>query len=319
MVALKESPTYSESVQSSIRTNTERETELKELHTQEVQRLRQTFQSQLAEQSENISVKEREIQQLKQQLKQVNEELKESKECIAQFEKQNTELEHKLGQLVLQQKGGSTDRQMHSIEEVSTLFVRQKSEEGDQTYSQPKLAKREEWTRNVTLTWKSLKKALCKMERESNAVVDGSIVYVYCSDQEIRSYNAVNNVWSLIPSCPNRYCAIVVVNGLLTTVGGVSGGDYSKSLYSLSHEGQSTSIWREKLPSMPTRRSQSTAFGYLIVAGGRGGRVLTEALLMVEVMDINSWGCCHHRMCGVGLSSMSPSPKPLAFLSAISC
>lgn len=265
LAALRESPTYSESVQSS---NTEREIKLREQHAQEVQSLRQAFQSQLTEQSEKISVKEQEIQQLKQQLQQVKKELK-----------------------------AGEDRQMHSIEGVSADVKRLNSEQGNRKYYQPKLVGKEEWTENITFTWKNLKEAPCKMERESNAVVNGSIVYVQCSDQEIHSYNAVNNSWSLIQSCPNLYCAIVVVNGLLTTVGGMSGGDYSKILYSLSQEGQSTGIWMEKFPSMPTKRSQSTAFcaqGYLIVAGGQGGRVLTTGVLStVEVMDVKNrqWFC----------------------------
>ena len=152
LAALKESPTYSKSVQSS---NMERESKLREQHTKEVQSLQQAFQSQLAEQSEKISVKEQEIQRLKQQLQQVIEELKASEECIAQFEKQNTELEHKLGQVVLQnsqQKEDSGDRQMHTIEGVSAHLERKNSEQGDRKYYQPKLLGREGWIKNITLT-----------------------------------------------------------------------------------------------------------------------------------------------------------------------
>ena len=160
-----------------------------------------------------------------------------------------------------------------------------------------------------------MKKTPCRMERESGAVVGDNTVYIHSSDQEIYAYDANADTWSQLKRCPNVYCSIVMVNGLLTAVGGTSiDGDYSKKLYSFIQDELFEKNWKEFFPSMPTKRSRATALcaeGYLIVAGGHGDRVFlnTAVLCTVEVMDIscNRW------------FSVADLPEPMFIASAAIC
>ena len=93
----------------------------------------------------------------------------------------------------------------------------------------------------------------------------------YCSKQ-----------WSELPRfpIPSSDFALVVINDLLTTVGGTK----SNKLFSFS-EGK----WVEEFPPMPTRRHYLAAVctGHsLVVAGGRNQD--KQALPTVEVMDTNT-------------------------------
>ena len=93
-------------------------------------------------------------------------------------------------------------------------------------------------------------------------------------------YDYVKKQWGELPQCPTSNFAFVVINDLLTTVGGV----YShKKLFSFSDGG-----WEEKFPPMPTQRYYPAAVctgRHVVVSGGDN---CGKDLPTVEVMDTHT-------------------------------
>ena len=82
----------------------------------------------------------------------------------------------------------------------------------------------------------------------------------------VYSYEWNTEQWNELPSCPYHNCALVIIDGTLTTVGG-----YTNKLLTLRQR-----QWVEGYPPMNTVRSHpavvSTSGGdYIIVIGGYGG------------------------------------------------
>ena len=121
---------------------------------------------------------------------------------------------------------------------------------------------------DMKLTWRKGKSAPRSMFRFCNAVVDKTIVYFNANgDNEIYSYNTSRDLWTPLPNCPNRYSSFVIIDKMLTTVGGKKDGHYSSELYSLKEGG----VWVEEFPPMPTKHSSATVICTglsLIVVGG---------------------------------------------------
>ena len=139
------------------------------------------------------------------------------------------------------------------------------------------------------LRW-SLKgtKTPCGTNRWYDAVVCGNIMYI--KDQgtlKTYSFDATNENWSQLPDCLYLNSSITVINGWLTTVGGLRGfrNRYTDELFSLTGE-DSGRQWTKIFPPMPTMRCRVASLctgTTLIVAGGQG--IGAEYLLTVEVMD----------------------------------
>ena len=148
------------------------------------------------------------------------------------------------------------------------------------------------------------------MNRYNDAVVDGNTVYVRPGlSVAIYSYDATTDSWSQLPDCLLEYCPITVINGQLTTVGGLLDGYVSNELFSLTGEGSSRR-WTKEYPPMPTKRRWTTSLctgATLIVAGGagEGGAVLST----VEVMNTEN-----HQW-----STAADLPEPLYTSSATVC
>ena len=136
-------------------------------------------------------------------------------------------------------------------------------------------------------------KAPCAMVSHCNAVVHGDIVYFQPTySNSLYAYNVGTDVWSQLPECKNRNCSLAAVKELLTAIGGTTFIGYSKKLYSLTGEIGKAMTWKRILPSMPTKRSESSAVCTgmaLIVVGGEGKS--GEVLSTVEVMntDTEQW------------------------------
>ena len=117
-------------------------------------------------------------------------------------------------------------------------------------------------------------KAPCGMYRGS-AVAD--LNNVYCNPGNSKSvcrYQLREDQWNDLPSCPYMNSGLVVIDGVLTAVGGHDGSCYTNKLFTLRQ-----SRWVEKYPPMNTARSQhavvSTSNGghiNVIVIGGGGDR-----------------------------------------------
>ena len=108
------------------------------------------------------------------------------------------------------------------------------------------------------------------MERGS-ATTDHQFAYFTPFNSDlVYSYEWNTEQWNELPSSPYRECALVIIDGTLTTVGGISRSDRTNKLFTLQQR-----QWVNEYPPMNTARSSpgvvSTSGGdYIIVIGGRG-------------------------------------------------
>ena len=268
IVALKADPRYSESVRAvQIGNSTKQSSSDERLmlqHHQQVQGLQQIIQSlrqqtQQLEREKNIVLENErrklrqkmdEINRLERQLERVNQQLEESEQANAEYQRQIAELE----QLRL-----ATDTTPRSKGWISSRA-------------------------SIKLTWREGKKAPCVMNSYC-AAVDDSTLYVSKLNHEVYAYTINTSSWSQLPNSPTNCCPSVIVNNLLTLVGGDYYGAITNQLFSLTGEG-SGRRWTEEFPPMPTSRHRSTALCIgttLIVAGGRTWKY--SELKTFEVMN----------------------------------
>ena len=136
------------------------------------------------------------------------------------------------------------------------------------------------------LSWKQ-SKAPEIMFRGSVAVDDNM---VYCNGRRsttVHTYDLQEEIWGRVTDCSYRDSCLVIVRGMLTTVGGLSRGEYTNSLLSLMGEGRDGK-WSPLFPPMPTKRQNAAAIYdgcSLIVAGGSDG---DNTLTTVEVLNTNT-------------------------------
>ena len=142
------------------------------------------------------------------------------------------------------------------------------------------------------------------------AAVDHSTLYVRLSNQNlIFSYTISTSSWSRLPDSHTCSCPSVIINNLLTLVGGHCSGTFTltNQLFSLTVEGRGRR-WTEEFPPMNTERWNSTALctgAALVVAGGDGH----SRLQAVEVLNTETrhW------------SSAADLPTPLSHVPAAVC
>ena len=195
--------------------------------------------------------KNRLIEEKERQLRRVNQRLEESEQVIAQFERRIAELE---------QLKPTTNVTSRSKDESSSSRAR------------------------IKMTWREGRKVPCKMSTYYNTVADDTAMYVRTGDQEVYAYLTSTSSWSQLPRSPTGSCPSVIVNNLLTLVGGHD-STTTNQLFSLIGEG-SGRRWTEIFPPMPTKRWCSIALCTgtdLIVAGGRN--VCGVPFKTVEVMN----------------------------------
>ena len=148
--------------------------------------------------------------------------------------------------------------------------------------------------------WRSLGSISHPIHRkDSEVVVSGNTLYIASARsatiEAVHAYNLHSTSQSgNLPDCPKKDYSLVVVDGLLTTIGG-SGN--SKKLFSLSCTGDRDMSgqrkWIEHFPPMPTGRQWATVLctdAYLIVAGGcivKNEKIMS-VLDNVEVLDIKN-------------------------------
>ena len=221
---------------------------------QEVHKLRQQIRDQDRE-------KDRALGERTSQLSYVSQQLEISEQAILQFQRRITELEEQL-----------------SLRDHDQPQAQQQPEDGS--------SKGEQFASiPLSLRWREGRRAPREMCRWSDAVVNGSAVYIRVfNTHKVYTYIMPSKEWSRLPDSVYQNCPIVIINGLLTTIGGYYHGYFNK-LVSLTGKG-GEKRWTEILPPMPSKRSGSTALNsgtQLIVAGGetKHGKVVT-----VEAMNI---------------------------------
>ena len=136
-----------------------------------------------------------------------------------------------------------------------------------------------------------------------SATTDQQFAYFTPYDSNsVYSYEWNTEQWNKLPSCPYSNCALVIIDGTLTTVG----GDFTNKLYTLRQR-----QWVKEYPPMNTARSfpavVSTSGGdYIIGIGGSGNRGWTGTVELFQVKT-RRW------------YKLTNIPQPLSFPSATIC
>ena len=301
VAALKDNPQYSESVRAfearstaeQDRSSDERDRELRSLRQQysrQVQDLQQIIESQtiqldkkeqaLREKDELIATEQQQLQlqvdenhQLMRERDQVVEEKKRIERQLGQINQQVEESERVIAHDQFQRQ-------------VPELHIRPAAD------ATPRSKKQSSSRAGIKLTWREGKKAPCKMDYSHHSAVDSNTLYVKVGRKLVYAFIISTSTWSQLPDCPFiRDCPLIVIDNLLTLVGGDTSEDLltinaSNRLFSLTGEG-SGRRWTEEFSPMPTRRYRSSVLcteTALIVAGGMAMDRLP--LKAVEIMNI---------------------------------
>ena len=137
------------------------------------------------------------------------------------------------------------------------------------------------------MRWQKESKAPDKIYR-GTAASDSDMAYFngYGSTR-VHSYDSNTREWHRLPATPHTHFTLVVVQHILTMVGGQISRAATDSLLSLIGE-ERVQKWLPNLPAMPTKRYQTAVVcsGHsLIVAGGSDDR---NRLATVEVLDTDT-------------------------------
>jgi hypothetical protein len=295
VAALKENHVYAESVRVTQTMVTQRDMqELREQHAGEIQTLQEVQAGQMREKDEAkqheihdlllshdkaIADKGREIQQLRRELQQTTLRMTEREQTIETLEQQ-------LKQMQLDPSP------------VDQTWLRAKFNDSSKKYAD---------ATDMKLVWKQGNPAPKAMFRYCQAAVDNAKVYFNADGcQSVYCYNASSDSWTQLPDYPNLFSSFVVINNMLTAIGGLNDGHYSNIVYSLKG-----GTWVNEFPPMPTKRSSTTAVyirSVLIVMGGYSLR-LSEC--PVEIMNVGSrqWS----------IAASIPVKKQLARASGVIC
>ena len=274
----------------------------------------QRLEQQLQGQRVLTEAKMRDVQQLQSNVKEKERELVQNRHAIEASEQLVAQFQQSLQQ---KDKTISDLWQTTSAHERKIQQLEQQDKHVGSQLSQPLAAAKVSQAavvpavqRNITqLRWEEGKRAPERMLRGA-AVIEGNTVYISpYGSQEVYSCHVISwdQQWSTLASHPYSDFSLVLINGLLTSVGGHGSSGYINSLFSLTREGAKRQ-WSVVFPAMPTPRSGTasvTTEQALIVAGGLSGRRLDT----VEVMDIPSrqW------------STASRLPHPFYRMSALLC
>ena len=272
VVALKEGTEYKNAQDQITSKQESSSTKEDRNHAQQVKRLQEEKDHIVRQYREETQRLEREkvqaIEEKVRQLRRVNQQIEESEKLVADFERRVIQLEQQLSQ-----------------------------KEQPQT-QHPNTNNGAESRATFNLSWREEGSAPYPMGRvTSNAVVRNSMVYFVFGRKSkscLCAYDAASTNWSPVPDC--LLCsgfAVLIINGLLTTIGELYSEsiDITNQLFSLTGKGSSQK-WTEEFPPMPTKRYCMTAVctgTALIVAGGKDKE--DHSLKTVEVMntDTHQW------------------------------
>ena len=321
LATLKESLEYSDSVRATRekdRTVTEKDREIESLKEElaEQRHHLQQITSQLEEREMTLSAMKEDVVKLDRQLELEMREKKQTVDelnCLRQQFRLNeveiTEFQKQLNEL----------NPLHPVMSSSGTLPRARHHHNEQNVSLGR-DKKEACKSSMMLRWKVGKSAPLAMCRWSDAVVSGTTVYFKNGySPEVHGYDSIDDVWFQLVDCRYQDCSLVIVNNLLTAVGGWNSNqifsllgesptDSSSSL--IHHVDDDTMHWAELFPPMLTKRHWTTNIctdTFLIVAGGDGPAEEEKSLTTVEVMDINTlqWSTAADLPNGVKMASIT--------------
>ena len=286
LATLKEAPQYSESKQRVQESSspvgndtTDDDRTIRELH-QQVHEMGQVIQGNahviqgkdqvIQEKDHVIQEKDHVISEKVRMLRNSNHQLQDNEQVVVEFQQTLAQREKEIQ--VLRESLSVRNSDINDLQrQLQRLRVEQ---------PQAKVGSKMAEKSSIKLRWRDGGRAPEKIHFGS-CTADGDMTYFrdHFTDN-VHAHNAATGKWNKLPKCPHTYFALVVVNGVLTAVGG---RDSSNKLLSLVGEGK----WVEQLPCMPTKRSFSASVcsgKTLAVIGGHSGGPLKT----VELLDIDS-------------------------------
>ena len=288
VAALKDDPQYSGSVEAVEARNTaeqgrsdERDRELRSLrqqHSQQVRDLQQIIESQTSQ----LNEKERALREKNAAKQQQNRQPMREKDEVIEEKKR---IERQLGRV---------NQQLEESERVIAQFQRRVAELEQlrpATDSTPRSKEQSSSRANIKLTWREGERAPREMLRSyHSAAMNSNMLYIQVG--QVYAFTISTSTWSQLPDRPYidiDNCTLVIINNLLTLVGGCTGACVTRAsnrLFSLTGEG-SGRRWTEEFPPMPTKRYGPVALcigTILIVAGG----TKNSPLRTVEIMNVET-------------------------------
>ena len=279
LAALKDTPEYTESERAVEDRRTTQQTTSAERDRQ-ITELRQQLLSQQREHDEQIqqsqgalTARQQEIQDLREELSTAQATVREKEQISTTRDRQQRDHEEMIAQFQrrieeLELNSRPQPRaQSLSPSDIARATPPTQPSRGHQPAQHPSSGEGV-----IRLNWTQGRKALCKMSRSTDAVVNVSVAYFRPGGTgQVHAHNSTTDTWSRLPDCRTERTTLAIVNGLLTTVGGRVGSDYSNKLFSLTGEGRDRK-WTEVFPPMTTRRAwviAVTTGRALIVAGGQ--------------------------------------------------
>ena len=158
------------------------------------------------------------------------------------------------------------------------------------------------------MKWRKEFKAPEKMDRGSAASDSNMAYFNGGSSAKVYSYDSDTQKWHQLPDIPHAFSTLVVVQHILTTVGGYLNGKVTNSLLSLMKTGRAMK-WLTHFPAMPTAR-RYTAVVYsghsLIVAGGSDiSNRLADVTVEVLDTDTQRWSTAYSLPHPISLAPIS--------------
>ena len=317
---LKQAPQYTESMhqaqnsseiqqlEQQLRTEIEtktREASEHQAHSTQLQMMVEAKDRELQENQQTIEQNQCAIETVERDLQQTQQLLRDSQQSLQQRDETISELQKSVQQkdMTISELQQIVSQHWSKIEELINtphhLTVTEQETATAVSVAQKDISK---------MIWREGKKAQEAMFR-GVAVVYGNTAYIRPGNSHrVYSYQNIpgNEQWSRLPDNPNKAYSLAVLDGVLTTVGGLGSNGPTNALLSLT--GGERKQWFELFPPMPTPRSSTaciTTEKALVVAGGYAGGDLAT----VEVMDMNTkqW------------TTVCPLPQKASELSSIAC
>ena len=274
-----------------------------------------TKQRELEQTERQLQASEQLVSEFQQSLQQRDRTITNLQRILQQEDSLVTELQEILQQKTkaifdLQQTIRTHERKFQQLEQQDAASGDQPGEESV-TIPQPTVAAAEEED-GGKMRWKKGRDAPQVMWRGAAAVHGNTAYFTLWNSHKVYSYQNVSGheQWSELPESPYINYGLAVIDGLLTSVGGVKDVDSSNILLSLREEGESKE-WSLMFPPMPTPRgcvACITTEKALVVAGGEAGFFsMLSSIVEVMTLDTKQW------------SAASPLPRRCSLASAAVC
>ena len=297
LATLKEAPQYSESKQRVQESSspvgndtTDKDRTIRELH-QQVREMGQVIQGNaqvireknhviqqndhvIRDNAQVIQEKDHVISEKVRMLRDSNRQLQDNEQVVAEFQQTLAQREKEIRDL--RESLSARDSDINDLQrQLQHLRVEQ---------PQAKVGSKMAEKRSIKLRWRDRGRAPEEMVFGSCTAYGDMTYFRNHFTNNVHAHNAATRKWNKLPKCPYTHFALVVVNGVLTAVGGRNSSlNDTNKLLSLVGEGK----WVEQLPCMPTKRRNTAAVcsgkTLVVIGGWSGGRLKT-----VELLDIDS-------------------------------